>query len=263
MIRARAQLWCRRHRSGRIVPTIGVLRQTMKSQAYEGFHRRCARRVLLALRHFRASRLFVSGLLKQTAKLLIYRLEVGYRHGQSGKPTAAQAFEQLNRLITTELTGPNGHDHLGYLWHADYSSLRGHYFQVFWFDRGETKPPLSGESVVQRLSRLWTQDITQGGGYAVDCAESRSPYRHQFEAELNGPGSLAGSSLDWTLLYLFRKPLYYSVRGIYSHGINSLPIVPQQADEELAPVLRENSGVDTFPFAVPPITEPDLSLWTM
>ncbi len=242
---------------------IQQVRETMKGRAYEGFHRRSARRVLLALRHHRASLRYIKGLLHETPKLLISRVELGYRHTQADKFTTAQVFEQLSRMITTELTGANGPDHLGYLWHADYSAIRGYYFQVFWFDKAEGITSPSGESLVQRLSRLWTQEITQGKGYAIDCANSHSPYRYQYEAELIGPGSLAGSSLDWSLLYLFRKPLYYSVKGIYSHGINTLPTLPNQADDELAPVLREKSGVDTFPHCVPPIDEPDLSLWTM
>jgi hypothetical protein len=242
---------------------IRQMREALKGPAYEGFHRRCARRVLLALRHHRASLRFISGLLQQTPKLRVSRLEFGYRHAHTDKPTAAQSFEQLNRLITTELTGPNGPDHLAYLWHADYSAIRGHYFQLFWFDQAEGSRSPSGESLVQRLSRQWTQDITQGAGYAIDCATSHSPYRNQFEAELGGPGSLAGSSLDWSLLYLFRKPLYYALKGICSHGINCLPVLPELADDELAPVLRANSDREPLAPAGPVIPEPESSLWTM
>lgn len=55
----------------------------MKGRAYEGFHRRSARRVLLALRHHRASLRYIKGLLHETPKLLIAGRELGYRHTQA------------------------------------------------------------------------------------------------------------------------------------------------------------------------------------
>lgn len=74
-------------------------------------------------------------------------------------------------------------------------------------------------------------------GYAQDCADSLSPYKCRFESEMSGRLSLTSSSLDWTLSYLFRKPLYYSVKGIDSHGINTLPRprLRLKADSSVAP----------------------------
>jgi hypothetical protein len=74
----------------------------------------------------------------------------------------------------------HGIDHLGFLWHADYNAARGYVFQVFWFDRTDPRRlKLGDETILHRLSLRWSQEITQGGGYAQDCADSPSPYKHQ------------------------------------------------------------------------------------
>lgn len=215
------------------------VRVALEERAGETFQRQSARRILLALRHYRACCNFVQRLLEQVPKVWISRLEFGYDQAMTPKPGSMAAFGHLRRLIETELAGAHGNDHLGYLWHADYNPARGYVFQVFWFDRTDPKQQkLGDEAILQRLAHLWSQDITQGSGYALDCAESPSPYKHQFESELSGPRSLIGSSLDWTLLHLFRKPLYFSVRGIYSQGINMLPTLSEHADIDRPNVLR-------------------------
>lgn len=215
------------------------VREAVKGRAGEMFQRNSTRRILLALRNYHASLNFVRRLLEQVPKMWISRFEFGYDQAMNPKPDALTAFDHLRGVIETELNGANGADHLGHLWHADHSATGGYCFQVFWFDKIDPKPRKSGgESMVQRLARRWNQEITLGSGYTLDCAESPSPYKHQFDHELSGPQSLKSSSLNWTLLYLFRKPLYCMVKGVYSHGINALPALPKQADDDLAPVLR-------------------------
>jgi len=233
------------------------VREAVKERAGEAFRRNSTRRILLALRHYHASLNFVQRLLEQVPKMWISRLEFGYDQSLHPKPDAPTAFAHLRCLIETELDGVNGAAHLGHLWHADYSATGGYNFQVFWFDRTDPKSKKGGgESIVQRLARRWNQEITLGGGYTLDCAESPSPYKHQYEHELSGRRSLPSSSLNWTLLYLFRKPLYYMVKGVYSHGINSLPTLPKQADDDLAPVLRQAADAGNEPFRKAPSVLP-------
>lgn len=163
-------------------------------------------------------------------------------------------------MITTELTGANGPDHLGYLWHADYSAIRGYYFQAFWFDKAEGITSPSGESLVQRLSRLWTQEITQGKRVCNRLREQPQSVPVPVRGRTDW-SSLAGSSLDWSLLYLFRN--LTTVKGITATA--STPCRPCLTKRMTSwhRCSGENWARDTFPHCVPPIDEPDLSLWTM
>jgi hypothetical protein len=210
----------------------------LRGQTGETFKRDSACRILLALRHHRACIRFVRRVLEQAPTVWISRLEFGYDHAMNPKPDEMTAFTHLRRLIETEMAVVHGIDHLGFLWHADYNAARGYAFQVFWFDRTDPRRlKLEDETILHRLSLRWSQEITQGGGYAQDCADSLSPYKCRFESEMSGRLSLTSSSLDWTLSYLFRKPLYYSVKGIDSHGINTLPRprLRLKADSSVAP----------------------------
>jgi hypothetical protein len=188
---------------------IDELRRQVRS---DPFSKRIANHGRASRKNAASLRQYLDGLFDRYAKLLVVRLDVGYRHDPADPAVVvsdAQAKNDLALLLTYIQKLP---DQVGYVWKREYGAIKGHHTHLMVLLNGHQVR--EGISWGKRLGEKW-QAITEQGVY-WNCNAYADAYRlrgclgigliHHADAKLR-------EGLEQAAMYLTKVDYYARLVG--------------------------------------------------
>jgi hypothetical protein len=163
-------------------------RRLMEEQSHQ---RRCSRK------NYRSACDYVDNLISRRSKLLVLRLDLGYRRYRkeldmsrlesADGVTAERTIDDRDRFIKLLKKRFEG-SWLGYIWKLEYQPRKGFHYHLFIFLDGHKC--LFDYRLADEAGHIWVNDVTLGVGVYFNCNRNAASYRE------NGTGMLQRSDKD-------------------------------------------------------------------
>lgn len=163
---------------------VQLLRRRLASKAVR---RRIAARKERARKNHAAAGRMVDRLRSRYSKLLVLRLDVGYkrlRFPLSGEWEPSDALDEnsakgakkaLKKFFNNARTNMLFKYMVGYIWKLEIGEATGHHFHlVLFFDGNKVK---QDDYLCQQIGEYWAQEITKGEGRFHNCNRDKNEYR--------------------------------------------------------------------------------------
>lgn len=179
---------------------------------------------------------YVSDLFARYSRLLVVRLDVGYRQGLSLNPLMAQyhvvvstqpeygissphepslppsprvtigQIQQHREALLAFIRNTFGHKFCGYAWKLEYGARKGYHFHVVLFFNGAHL--CRDVAIGARIGDHWNSVITAGQGNYYNCNANRHRYRHPCIGNLSWNSPALQQGMDYLCAYLMKPDLY-------------------------------------------------------
>lgn len=179
---------------------------------------------------------YVSDLFKRYSRLLVVRLDFGYKQGLSLNPLMAQyqvavstqpehgvsspheQFMPLGPSVTIDQVQQHrealldfirhtfGDDFCGYAWKLEYGARKGYHFHVVLFFNGANL--CRDVAIGAHIGNHWNSVITAGQGNYYNCNANKSSYQHPCIGNLSWNDSGRQQGMAYLCAYLTKPDLY-------------------------------------------------------
>lgn len=193
-------------------------------------HRRGYRSNLASLKGY------VSDLFSRYSRLLVVRLDLGYKQGLSLNPLMAQyhvavstqpeygvssphepslppspgvaigQIQQHREALLNSIRDTFGNNFCGYAWKLEYGARKGYHFHVVLFFNGAKL--CRDVAIGALIGNHWNNVITAGQGNYYNCNANRHCYWHPCVGNLSWNSPALQQGMDYLCAYLMKPDLY-------------------------------------------------------
>lgn len=179
---------------------------------------------------------YVSDLFKRYSRLLVVRLDLGYKQGLSLNPLMAQyhvvvstqpeygissphepslppsprvtigQIQQHREALLAFIRNTFGHKFCGYAWKLEYGARKGYHFHVVLFFNGAHL--CRDVAIGTLIGDHWNSVITAGQGNYYNCNANGHRYRHPCIGNLSWNSPALQQGMDYLCAYLMKPDLY-------------------------------------------------------
>ncbi len=133
-------------------------------------------------KNFKSLTQYFDNLFECHSKILIVRLDLGYRKADSwtstsNTPASYQIAKQHREVYLKKLNRNSLSEHLiGYTWRMEYGLLKGyHYHFVLMFNGHHVREDIT---LAKRCGQLWQDEATEGQGLYFNCNAQKNNYKN-------------------------------------------------------------------------------------
>lgn len=125
-------------------------------------------------RNFKSAMNYTNTLLESHARLLVIRLDFGYKKEYGTSVTVEEIQRDLAKLLNNRRTNKIFDSNLGYIWKLEYGVEKGvHIHAIFFFDGSAV---IKDAYRAQQIKTYWETVVTEKRGLSHNC--NRSKYKH-------------------------------------------------------------------------------------
>lgn len=181
----------------------------------------------------------VRGVYQVRARVLVLRLDLGYRHNgytPSGKQEVLQADRENIDLIcqhkdqlVKHLDKRFGKGRLGYVWRLEYGEEKGYHLHVLIMLDGN----LHQKDVLlcKELGEHWSKEITSEKGVYYNCNAKKSKYRKLAIGMTNYGEVMQQPCIDNIINYFVKDDWLFQVKSGKGHRTIGRSAIPEQLEK--------------------------------
>lgn len=149
---------------------IGLVERNLRNPEYAA---RTRRRKEKAKANYRSGCAYIFKLFARHNRLLVVRVDLGYRGGLEGKPgfDSLAAFKRIRADLARLFNNMRANkifDHsIGKIAKLEYGLLKGFHYHMFFFFNGDERH--QHDYIAQMIGKYWVEAITKGDGLAHNC----------------------------------------------------------------------------------------------
>jgi hypothetical protein len=125
-------------------------------------------------RNFSSACSYIDLLFKAWSRMLVLRLELGYREELAQGITVEQARQDFQRLLNNRRHNKLFNTGIGYIWKLEEGIFRGPHFHVFIFLKGSASR--HHMYLAEKIGEYWKNNITNGRGTFFNCNRKKYTY---------------------------------------------------------------------------------------
>lgn len=128
-----------------------------------------------AVRNYRDAEEYIDGLFKRHSRLLVIRLDLGYRKEHAEQATISDAQGHLRRFFNNMRANKLFEALLGQIWKMECGVEKGvHFHLILFFDGSKVH---KDAHLGSRIGTYWNEHITEGKGVFYNCNQSKNTYK--------------------------------------------------------------------------------------
>ena len=182
----------------------------------ETFKRRVRERKRSAEENYRTGVAYVANRFAKKARLLVLRIDLGYRAELAKGVTAEQARGDLTRFLNNRR-----HNYLfkaqdGYIWKLEDGQDRGlHFHLILFFDGSLVK---KHAVLAELIGKYWVESITKGQGTYFSCHRNPGRYRRSGIGMIHNTDVEKLATLNTIIKYITKKDQYLRIKDGRTFG---------------------------------------------
>lgn len=170
--------------------------------------KKVARQVENALRNRRNIQGYIDGLFDRFSRLLILRVDLGYRREQPGAVTLEKVRQDLRRFINNMRGNQLFQSMVGYIWKLEYGEDKGYHFHfMFFYDGSKVRKDVY---LGNKIGEYWKGVVTEGRGIFFNC--NANEYKWRGIGMVNHSDHQARANLSRVVEYLAKKDQYLRLK---------------------------------------------------
>jgi hypothetical protein len=174
------------------------------------FIRRLRSRESNCERNRKSLRNYVLNLFNMHARMLILRIDLGYRKNISDEVTDWAAHEHLKKFLNNMRSNSLFQHLLGYVWKLEYGIGKGHHFHfALFFDGARVQ---KDANLARLIGEYWVEKIMKGEGSYYNCNAHKSEYKNRGIGMVRYHETEKIKTLLYVLDYLAKKDQYLRVK---------------------------------------------------
>jgi len=154
-----------------------LILETFDMALRRAFKRRLYARTEAVNRGLESAKTYVNALYERYARLLVLRVDFGFRTENPLLPHTVglqEAQEHLARFFNNKRGKKLYANHVGYIWRLEYGKEKGYHFHLFFFFDGSKAH--KDEYLASKIGADWI-DVTQGKGIYYNCNAHKQKYK--------------------------------------------------------------------------------------
>lgn len=112
---------------------------------------------------------YIDGLFDMNDRIIVLRLDLGYRKAHSGSVTLDIALEDMNRLLRNRRANQLFNGNIGYVIKTEFGIDRRIHFHTLFFFNGSHRQGNAHVRLAQQIGEYWCKTITKGWGDYWSC----------------------------------------------------------------------------------------------
>ncbi|WP_255587569.1 YagK/YfjJ domain-containing protein [Deefgea piscis] len=138
------------------------------------FKTRCDQWFTQSSNSFRSTKTYIEYLFERYARLLVIRLDFGFRVGSELRSDLLQCRECFQRMLNNREHNSLFKNQVGYIWRLEYGEKKGwHYHCIFFFDGSKSRQDIT---LGDEIGSYWMNAITKGQGTYWNCNRHKERY---------------------------------------------------------------------------------------
>nr|WP_315240779.1 inovirus-type Gp2 protein [uncultured Albidiferax sp.] len=178
------------------------------------FKKRLKDRVANSRRNFNSAKKYIDALFSKHARLLVLRVDFGYRKDPllgPSKITLDQAKGDLRHFFNNKRGKTFLSAIKGYMWKLEYGEAKGyHYHLIIIYDGSEHCKDVY---LATQICKYWDENITKGQGTSHNCNLNKGQYRFPGIGQIHHTQDTIRENLLYVAAYLTKSEQYIRVKG--------------------------------------------------
>lgn len=184
-----------------------LLGELRKGVMKRKFTRKLAARELTSDRAFESCKAYFNALMDNYARLLVLRVDFGYRKEHAASVSPQELKRDLKRFLDSKRTSPVLTTLVGYIWRLEYGDEKKlHLHMVFFLDGSDSQ---NDPWLAEEYGKHWQRCCSSGSGIYFNCNRKKNGYKflgvgmidyYSYEKRWN--------FIDKALAYLAKKDQY-------------------------------------------------------
>lgn len=120
---------------------------------------------------------YIDALFDSNDRLIVLRLDFGYRKAHVSNITLKMALDNVSQLIRNRRSNQLFNDNVGYVIKTEFGIERGIHFHVILFFNGSRRQGTAHVMLAQQIGEYWSNVITGGAGTYWNCNRKIDDFR--------------------------------------------------------------------------------------
>jgi len=175
------------------------------------FKRKVNARQHNARRNFSSSAKYIEELYSKYSRLLVLRVDLGYKKGIADDVTVDLAHLHRKKMLNNMRSNRIFENLVGYIWKLEYGESKGlHFHVVLFYDGARVK---KDAYLAELIGRYWVDQITRGSGTFYNCNRSKAKYKNCGIGMISHFDAEKREFLLFAVRYLTKKDQYLRLKS--------------------------------------------------
>ena len=149
---------------------------------------------------------YINQLFECYSRLVVVRLDFGYKKGNDDEPTFEEVKQHLSILHNNARRNRLFEALEGYITKIEYGLDKKVHVHAFFFFNGHKRLGSSDVYLAQKIGEYWEHRVTKGKGNYWNCNANKKKYRHVGIGLVQASdATIRDNLIRWTLMYLCKK----------------------------------------------------------
>lgn len=187
----------------------GLVTKIRETCSTKDFARKIVLRRFKSKENYNRALDFIEALFKKTSRILVLRVDFGYRAAVRGEINEISAAKHRDDFLNNTRSNAVFKNLLGYIWKFEYGKTKGHHYHFAFFYDGARVWKDSFRA--DQIGKCW-EKITRGWGTYYNCNRSKCKYKYIGIGMINHDDIEMRENLKKAVSYLTKKDQYLRKR---------------------------------------------------